>query len=165
MRVLAAANNGKGGFRQIAVVTAAPDGSWSARLRPGPSRLIEASYVGDGSNEPALSRQVRLIVPARILLSVHPTRTHWGGTIHIAGRLLGGYIPRGKLLRLRIGAEGVSGTVGIPDVTRTGRFHTTWTFAAGRRIVHYWFAVATLAEADYPFAPASSMRDAVIVGP
>jgi hypothetical protein len=106
-----------------------------------------------------------VIVPAKIQLAVRPTRSHWGGTLRISGRLRGGYIPRGKLLRLRIGAEGVSGAVGIPDVTRKGRFHTTWTFAAGHGTVRYWFSVSTLSEADYPFSAATSPRRFVTVGP
>jgi hypothetical protein len=108
---------------------------------------------------------VRLIVPAKILLAVSPTTTHWGGTIRIIGRLLGGYIPGGKLLRLRIGAAGVSGTVGIPDIGRNGHFHTTWTFASGSGTVRYWFGVSTLPEVDYSYAPASSPKRFVTVGP
>jgi hypothetical protein len=163
--VLAAANNGLGKFRTAAVVTTRADGSWTARLRPGPSRLIEAIYSGDAVMEPATSGQVRLIVPAKIKLHVSPTYSHWGGTIHISGRVLGGYLPRGKLLRLRIGADGVSGTVGIPNITRKGGFRTTWTFAQGSGRVRYWFAVSTLPEADYPYASASSPRRTVTVGP
>jgi hypothetical protein len=72
--------------------------------------------------------------------------------------VLGGYIPQGKLLRLRIGVRSVKATVGIPNVQPNGRFHTTFTFAHGKGTVHYWFSVSTLREADYPFAPASSRR-------
>jgi hypothetical protein len=106
-----------------------------------------------------MSGQVRVIVPAKIQLAVLPTRSHWGGTLHITGRLRGGYIPRGKLLRLRIGAEAVSRTVGIPDVTRKGRFHTTWTFAAGHGTMRYWFSVSTLSEADLGSDLATAVRD------
>jgi hypothetical protein len=163
VRVLAAADNGEGRFAQAAVATTSADGSWSARLTPGPSRLVEAAYDGSATTEPAISGQVRLIVPARVLLSIQPTQSHWGNTIHISGRVLGGYIPKGKLLRLRIGADGIQGTVGIPDVGRSGKFHTTWTFASGNGTVRYWFSVSTLPEADYPFASASSRRVYVTV--
>lgn len=79
--------------------------------------------------------------------------------------MLGGYIPQGKLLRLRIGADGVSGTVGIPDISPNGRFRTTYTFAPGSGTVRYWFSVSTLAESSYAFAPSSSRRVYVTVGP
>ena len=85
-----------------------------------------------------------------------------------SGRVLGGYIPGAdqQLLRLRIGVVGTPGvqsTIGIPDIARNGRFHTTWTPAPGNGTVHFWFSVSTLHEADFPFAPASSRRVDVIV--
>jgi hypothetical protein len=146
-------------------VLTASNGSWSARLRPGPSRLVEALYDGTTTTEPAISGRARLIVPAKVLLTVRPRRTHWRDPIQVSGRVLGGYIPKGKLLRLRIGAEGIEATVGIPDVGPRGRFHTTWTFASGNGNVQYWFSASTLPEADYPFAPSSSPRVYVTVTP
>jgi hypothetical protein len=50
-------------------------------------------------------------------------------------------------------------------VARDGRLHTAWTFAAGSGVVRDWFSVSTLPEADYPYAPASSRRVSVTVGP
>jgi hypothetical protein len=109
----------------------------------------------------------RVIVPAVVRLYIKPRAVSWGGTIRIYGRVLGGYIPgnRQQLLRLRIGAEGIFSTVGIPDVAPNGRFHTTWRFHPGVGVARYWFSVSTLNEADYPFAPASSPRVTVTVGP
>jgi hypothetical protein len=131
-------------------------------------------YGGGSTVEPASSGQVRLIVPALVRLAIRPRRTHWWrsprspGTIQLAGRVLGGYIPGAdqQLLRLRIGVVGIRGvqsTIGIPDIAPDGRFHTTWTPAPGNGTVHFWFAVSTLHEADFPFAPASSRREDVIV--
>jgi hypothetical protein len=120
---------------------------------------------GSTTTEPAFSTPVRLIVPAELRLEVHPTHTRSGGTISIAGRVLGGYMPIGKFLRLRIGVAGVKQTIGIPKVRRNGRLRTTFTFAPGSGMVRYWFAVSTLREADYPDAPASSPRVTVTVGP
>lgn len=150
--------NGLGRFHQVAVVRTGSDGTWRARLPRGPSRVVQATYNGGSLTEPSSSAQAKLRVPAKIRLNIHPRRAHWGRTIQIWGRVLGGYIPQGKLLRLRIGVQGVKGTVGIPDVRSNGRFHTTFTFAQGRGTVRYWFTVSTLQEADYPFAPASSRR-------
>jgi hypothetical protein len=156
------------------VATTTADGVWSATLPAGPSRLVEALYDGGNTIEPASSGQVRLTVPALVKLTITPRRTHWWrsprrpGTIKISGRVLGGYIPGAdqQLLRLRIGVigtPGVQSTIGIPDIAPDGRFHTTWTPAPGNGTVHFWFSVSTLHEADYPFAPASSAKVAVIV--
>ena len=53
--VLTAPDNGLGQFTQAAVPTTAANGSWSARLPAGPSRLVEAYYAG----APTLSRASR----------------------------------------------------------------------------------------------------------
>lgn len=84
--------------------------------------------------------------------------------IRISGRVLGGYIPVRKFLRLRIGVAGVKETIGIPDVRPDGKLRTTFNLAPGSGTVAYWFSVSTLREADYPFAPASSPRVTVTVG-
>jgi hypothetical protein len=162
--VRTAADNQLGRFHTAAVVTTAANGGWSARIGPGPSRLIEAVYAGAALTEPTTSPRVRLVVPSKVTLHVDPTRARWGQTIRIFGRVLGGYIPQGKLLRLRIGVGGVKGTVGIPDITPDGRFHTAWTFASGTGTVRYWFAVSTLDESSYAYAPSSSRRVYVTVG-
>jgi hypothetical protein len=167
VQILTAPNNGLNAYTQAAVTTTGQDGVWSATLPAGPSRLVEAVYAGASSVEPASSGQVRLIVPALVKLKVTPRLTHWWrsphspGTIRISGRVLGGYIPGAdqQLLRLRIGVVGIPGvqsTIGIPDIARNGRFHTTWTPAPGNGTVHFWFSVSTLHEADFPFAPGSS---------
>jgi hypothetical protein len=150
--------NGLGHFDRVAVVMTGSDGTWRAHLPSGPSRLVEAIYQGGSLTEPSNSAQDRLTVPAKLRLNIRPRHTQWGATIQIWGRVLGGYTPQGKLLRLRIGVRSVKGTVGIPNVQPNGRFHTTFTFAHGTGTVRYWFSVSTLREADYPFAPASSRR-------
>jgi hypothetical protein len=165
--VLAAPNNGHFRFRRVREVRTDANGSWSARLPAGPSRLVKAVYAGSATTEPAISQQVHVVTRAVVRLRIQPRAVPWRGTVGISGRVLGGDIPgkRQQLLRLRIGAEGIFSTVGIPDVTRNGRFRTTWTFHSGVGVVHYWFSVSTLNEADYAFAPGSSPRVGVVVGP
>ena len=64
VRILAAPNNDSGAFSQVAVVTAAPNGSWTATLPPGPSRIIRAVTDGTATILPS-SGQVTTIVPAK----------------------------------------------------------------------------------------------------
>ena len=164
VRLYAAPDDGHNHYTPFATVGAASNGVWSARVPAGPSRLIVAVYSGSGTTEPAASSAVRLIVPAKVTLKIRPTHTHWGGTIRISGRVLGGYIPVGKLLRLRIGVVGVRETVGIPSVRPDGGFSTMFTFAPGTGTVRFWLSVSTLREAAYPYAPAASRRVTVTVG-
>jgi hypothetical protein len=163
--VMTTPDDGQTQWRQAAVVSTAADGTWTAHLPGGPSRLVEATYAGDSITEPATSTPIHLVVPAEVQLKITPRTVGWRATVNITGRVLGGYIPTGsKLLRLRIGVEGVKETVGIPNIASNGRFGTTWTFSPGRGVVHYWFSVSTLGESDYPFAPGSSRRVYVTVG-
>ena len=118
--ILTAPDNGSNAFTQAAAVTTGPDGSWTATLPPGPSRIIEASYPGSPTILPATG-SATVITPAKIVLtSVTPDRTPWGSTVRITGRVLGGYIPASsKLLRLDLGIVGIPGLSkiqGIPNV-------------------------------------------------
>jgi hypothetical protein len=169
VRVLTAPDNGLGQFSQAAVATTSANGSWTARLPAGPSRLVEAVYGGGATFEPSTSSQVRVTVPARVkLLSVWPPRVPWGGTVRIVGQLVGGYLPpSGALVRLRLGQGSGYTTYGIEEhVTGNGRFSTTYTFGAGvASIVRtFWFQIASLPMGDYPWAPADSRRVSVTVG-
>jgi hypothetical protein len=168
VRVLTAPDNGGEQFTQAAVVTTAANGTWTATLPRGPSRIVEAVYDGDPTTEGAFSGQVRVLVPAKVkLLSVSP-RVAWGGTVRITGRLFGGYIPPGgALVRLRIGQGRSYQTYGVQEhVTGSGRFTTNYTFGAGYAGIYksYWFQIATLPMGDYPYAPAASGRRSVLVG-
>jgi len=163
VHLYAAPDNRSNAYRQVAVITTRADGSWTARIAPGPGRLLAGVYSGSTTAEPTYSAPIKLVVPAKVKLRIRPTHTHWGGKIRISGRILGGYIPVGKFLRLRIGIAGVKETIGIPDASPSGRFHTTFKFAPGTGTVRYWFSVSTLREADYPYAPASTRRVTVTV--
>lgn len=174
VRVLTAPANGLGKFRQAAVVRTRSNGSWTAKLRPGPSRLVEAVYGGATTLEPSDSEQVQEIVPARIrLLRVSPHRVPWSSpghasTVRIVGKLDGGHLPPGgALVRLRIGQGSHYTTYGVQEhVTGNGRFSTTYTFGDGLPSVKQklWFQVASLPMGDYPWAPAASNKRTVIVG-
>lgn len=170
IHILEAPEDGSNHFTTLTTATTSANGSWAAHVPPGPSRFIEAVYGGGATEEPAYSADVRLDVPARLRMYVRPRRVPWGSRIVIGGRVLGGYIPAdlsavSQLLRLRIGVQGVSETVGIPDVRRDGRFRTSYCFNPGRGAARFWFSVSTLKETDYPFLPASSRRSYVVVGP
>jgi hypothetical protein len=164
--LMTAPADGQHRFALAARATTGADGSWTATLPPGPSRLIQAVYPGDGTTEPAFSPQATVTVPAKVQIAISPRRVAWGGTITIEGRVLGGHIPNSsKLLRLDIGIKGLHAIQGIPEVAPSGRFRTTYTFNRAQGSIRFYFTVATLAEADYPYAPASSRRVTVTVGP
>jgi hypothetical protein len=166
--ILSAPDNGSNAFTKAAAVTTGADGSWTATLPPGPSRIIEASYPGSPTILPAVG-YANVITPAKIkLISVTPDRTPWGSTVRITGRVLGGYIPASsKLLRLDLGIVGIPGLSkiqGIPNVAPDGTFTTTYKFGRYQGVVRFWLQVSSLAEADFPFSPWHSRRWIVTVG-
>jgi hypothetical protein len=115
------------------------------------------------------SGEVTTIVPAELrLLRVWPRHVPWGGTVHLVGQLVGGYLPAGgSLVRLRIGFGSARLTYGIREhVSGDGRFTTTYTFGLGDPSVlqAFWFQIASLPMGNYPYAPAASRRVTVIVG-
>jgi hypothetical protein len=166
--ILTAPDNASNAFTEATAVTTGLDGSWTATLPPGPSRVIEASYPGSPTILPA-SGYATEITPAKIEIThVTPDRTPWGRRVRITGRVLGGYIPASsKLLRLDLGIVGIPGLSkiqGIPNVSPDGTFTTTYQFAHYQGVVRFWLQVSSLAEADFPFAPARSQRVIVTVG-
>jgi len=166
--IYASLDNYTNAFRELATATTASDGSWTATLPPGPSRIIRAVTYGTATILPS-SAQVTAIVPAEIrLLRVWPRHVAWGGTVHLVGQLLGGYLPPGgALVRLRIGYGSTYNTYGVQEhVTGNGRFSTVATFGPGDPSIlrTYWFQIASLPMGDYPYAPAASQRIPVIVG-
>ncbi len=169
VQILAAADNGERSFRPITTAVTGANGSWSARLPAGPSRLVEAVYAGGPSVQGSVSGLAREIVPAKIeLRSVSPRKVAWAHAVRIVGRLVGGYLPPGgALVRLRIGLGRAFTTYGVHEhVGGRGRFTTTYKFGLGDASIHrkYWFQIASLPMGNYPYAPASSRRISVAVG-
>ncbi len=168
VEIFAAPNNSTDAFSQVATTTTAANGSWSATIPPGPSRVIRAVTNGTATILPS-SGQVTTIVPAKVrLVRVWPRRVAWGGTVHLVGQLLGGYLPPGgALVRLRIGYKSTYETYGVEEhVSGDGRFSTVASFGPGDPSIFrtYWFQIASLPMGNYPYAPAASQRVPVIVG-
>ena len=169
IEVLTAPDDGQDAFALTTTATTAANGSWTATLPAGPSRLVEAEYAGGGDAQSSVSGTVTEIVPAKVeLLRITPRRVPWGGSIRIVGRLRGGYLPPGgALVRLRIGAGSAFTTYGVREhVGGDGRFTTTYTFGLGDAAIirSFWFQVASLPIGDYPYAPANSRKLSVFVG-
>ncbi|HEX5194408.1 MAG TPA: hypothetical protein VFW09_16545 [Solirubrobacteraceae bacterium] len=169
VELLTAPDNGLNHFHVAATTTTAANGAWSAKLGPGPSRIIEAAYAGNPTTEGTASGQIKEIVRAKIKLkSVTPRRIAWGHSVRIKGKVLGGYLPKSGInVRLRIGIAHEKTTYGVHEhVKGRGRFTTTYTFGAGPARIHrrYWFQIATLPAGNYPYAVAHSNRIYVTVG-
>ena len=169
VEVLTAPDNGLGQFTPAAEVITTDNGTWTASLPAGPSRLIKATYAGSATTERSQSGEASLLVPAKVeLKSVTPRHVAWGHTVTIKGRLLDGYLPNAGInVRLRIGIANAKTTFGVKEhVSGSGKFTATFTFGPDDPRVHrtYWFQIASLPAGDYPYTPAASNRIYVQVG-
>jgi hypothetical protein len=164
VRVMTAPDDGSLQFRQAALVTSAADGSWTATLPAGPSRLVQAIYDGASTVEPAASAPANVTVPASLKLRVRPRATHWGSTIKISGQVRGGYIPAvGELVILHVGWGSGSTEIGHLYTDRKGRFHTRYTFLRGNGTLRYRLWASSARETDYPYVPSASRKVSVTV--
>lgn len=162
--ILTAPADGSSRFTRAATATTRSNGTWNARLGPGPSRIVLAVYGGSSAVEPAWSSPIHLIVPATIRLAIRPRLSRWGGRIEISGRVLGGYVPAaGELLVIRVGWPGGSAEVGHLYTRPDGRFFSRYTFLRGNGVERYRFWATTARESDYPYAPGRSRAIAVAV--
>ena len=163
--VWTAPDSGQGSFAPAATVTTAANGGWTATLPSGPSRIVEAVFNGGSTTEPAMSPQVRMVVPAALQFRIEPRRTHWGGKIHMSGRLLGGYIPTpGETVFLHVAVRGLCCDIIHLTAGPRGRFGYTYTFVGGGGPYTYRFWAASVGEADYPYAANRSSVLTVTVG-
>jgi hypothetical protein len=162
--ILTAPDDGSNVFTQTAAVSTGPDGSWTATLPPGPSRVIRAVYAGSPTVLPA-SGQAATIVPAKIRIKITPRIVPWGSTLRITGQVLGGYVPtNSNLLRLNVGIGRIGHLVGLPKIGPDGRFVIVWRFDRGSGVLHPWFSVGTLSESAFPFAAGTSRRIVITLG-
>jgi hypothetical protein len=157
--VMAARDEPRARFTDVAVAVTRRDGSWTAVLPPGPSRRVKVAYAGSATVEPATSPAARVIVPASVKLALSTRDTHWGDTVEISGRLRGCCVPPdGELVSLHIGWSGGSAAIGQVYARRGGRFSTPYTFLRGTGTATYRVWATTATESDYPYAVGASRR-------
>ena len=140
------------------------NGTWSARLPAGPSRIIRAVYGGGASVEPS-SGQGAVVVPASIRLHV-PRHAHWGGKLVLTGRLRGGYLPAvGETVILSVRFGGHEHDFAHLAVSGNGRFRYAYTFLPGNGVASYPFMAETVRESGYAYAPGRSAFEVAHVTP
>ncbi len=164
VQILAAPDNGSSAFVQEAVATTAANGTWSAKLPAGPSRIVKAVYGGGASLEPS-SGQATVLVPASIQLHVR-RHAHWGGRLVLTGRVRGGYLPAaGETVILSVRFRGHEHDFAHLAVSGNGRFRYVYTFLPGSGDARYPFSAETVRESGYAYRPGRSRSEIVNVTP
>ncbi len=166
VRVLATAPAARGrATRTVASARTRRDGSWAMVLRARfPSGRVRFLYVdGHGGGASArLTAKVRAGV--RLRAARHVVAPY--GRIVLAGRLLGGPVPRrGKVVELQARGRGEQRWITFKTVRsdRRGRFRAAHRLRQGYRNVVYEFRAVSRFEAGYPYESGASAVERVAV--
>jgi hypothetical protein len=164
---MAAPADNPNNWRKIATVETSGDGSWSAVVPRGPSRLIAALYGGGPTTEPASSSKGRLLVPAKSTLSLLSSIVHYGAfgvNARFEGRLLGGYVPpRGATVAVQALDRGIWRTIATVTTDKYGRWHAHYRITGGPG--SYPIRVYIPRQGGYPWEAAYSGRATLLVQP
>ena len=144
-------------------VSTAPDGSWRATLPPGPSRLIEAVYRGSRLTERATSPTAEELVSASSTL--HFSRVvSFGNSAHFSGHLLGGYVPlSGAIVVVQAFDRGHWRNIATVHSGHNGNWSAHYAISGGAG--SYPIRVRIPRQADYPWAPAATSAQTLVVRP
>jgi hypothetical protein len=148
--------------RRTSVVQTAPDGTFLARLAPGPSRAVEALFAGNRvlGRSSAEAERVEVLGGVRLHASAAAARVG-GAPVIFSGRVgaLGAPIPSGgQAVELQFRLAG--GTWSEFRTVRTdahGRFRYPYAFSDDdSRGVRFQFRAFAPGEEDWPYEPAGS---------
>ncbi|MGA9313236.1 MAG: hypothetical protein WBV77_01275 [Solirubrobacteraceae bacterium] len=127
------------------------DGTFSVRLRGGPSRLIEVGYraFSRDANYAAIGR-IRETVAAGVRLRISPTRTGSEGMIVLSGTVEGPIPRQGTIVDLLVHYRGRWEPFRTPRTNRRGRFRVLYQFEGG--VGHFPFrAEVPGGQVGFPF--------------
>jgi hypothetical protein len=155
--------------RRIGTVRTDRDGSWTQRLRPGPSRIVRATFEGTRRYLPDHAAAGRLRVNSKASFHLSRRQVPEGRRVTFRGRVahLGARIPPGgKLIELQVKDGPQWHTVRHVFSTRpSGRYRMRYRFARFYTSnVSYRFRIKVLREAGWPYAaPVSSRPKRLVV--
>jgi hypothetical protein len=124
------------GDSQMQIVGSAitrPDGSLTALVPPGPSRLIDLAYRAP-ADEPGYEAQTEVFesVTARLRLQITPRHTSPAGTVVFEGQVLGVVPPRGVVVEVLVYYLGQWQPVRTPRTSHTGHLRVRYQFHQAR---------------------------------
>ena len=139
------------------MVTAGPDGRFTYRIEPGPSRTITFSFAGTYTLRSALGSTDVKAAAAATLAADRLARAH--RPLRLSGRLTGGYIPaEGTLVQLQYRVVGYSRAWAPFDKlvrsAQDGHWATTITLPPGAAGFTYLLRGVVFAQSGWPFSGA-----------
>jgi hypothetical protein len=163
IKIRTAPDDGTFHWRGVKNVSTAADGSWRATLPSGPSRLIQAVYRGGSVTERATSPTATVLVPASSTL--HFARVvSFGHSVRFWGHVLGGFVPpTGTIVVVQAFDRGHWRNIATVRSSRNGGWSARYAISGGAG--SYPVRVRIPRQADYPWAPAVTAAQALVVRP
>ena len=154
-----------GDFHLIGDVLSDQEGSYSAQVGPGPSRLIRATYRSHRlDRDPAATAQVQLAVAASGQLGAVRKRLRLGDQAVFRGRLVGDPFPStGVPVTLEAKDGPRWSEVARQRTSRAGAFEFRYRFCRTIRSYTYAFRVSIGQTAGWPYDPGGTNTTRVLV--
>lgn len=146
------------------------EGRYRLRLRPGPSRRISARFPGDRLLARTESAPLRLVVRSRVRFKIVPQVVRNRDAVRMRGRVRGrgaGPPAGGKLVAIQYLDPGRRRwrPAELVRTDRRGRFRYRYRFRTVGSPQRFVFRAVAPAEAGWPYRPAHSAGEAVVVYP
>jgi hypothetical protein len=143
-------------------IVAGADGTFTYRVPAGPSRSLRfAVQSGPGFS---CSKPLAVAVKARSTLSASPRVIRPGRRVRFAGKLKGGYVPKGgKLIELQAHERGRWRSITTLRTSSKGSFSYRYRFSSRAAGATFPVRVRIRRDASYPFALGTSRRVTVRV--
>lgn len=154
-----------GDSRTLVVATALTrsDGSFTATVPPGPSRLVDLAYRGSGSGLGYVAQTLLFEhVSAGLRLRIAPRRTSPTGTITFDGQVLGVVPPRGIVVEVLVYYLGAWQPVRTPRTSGSGGFRVTYRFHRARGVFPFRLRVRD-GQVGFPYGGGCSPWVEVVV--
>ncbi len=139
---------------KVGTVTTAPDGSFRAKVPPGPTRLVHLVEPTCGSVGPTVSQRVR----GAVLGKTTTRRVRNRQTARFRGRVLGGYVGRGLPLELQVKVGSSWKDVKAVTTNPRGEYRVSYRFMRTYVRYTYRFRIVTRAGSAWPYMAAKSRQ-------
>lgn len=139
---------------KTATVKTATDGTFRAKVPPGPTRTVQLAAAECGSVGPTLSERVRGAVQARTTTRRIRNRQ----TARFRGKVLGGYVGKGLPLELQVKVGASWKDVKAVTSNAKGEYRASYRFMRTYVRYTYRFRVVSRAGSAWPYLPARSSQ-------
>jgi hypothetical protein len=120
---------GSAGMQVVGSATTRPDGTFTAAVPTGPSRLVDLAYRDpSGGTEYLAQTEVLERVTAGLRLRITPRHSTPTGTVRLEGQVLGFVPPRGVVVEVLVYYLGQWQPIRTPRTSGSGRLRVSYRF-------------------------------------